>query len=176
MAIQLLQENGKFNTVIKHFLIDDENDLTNLDTEYVCTMGDKAELPNGTIYIRHSDDFQGDLWEERNSNSSNSSSENNDFTIVTLTVENNEEGDISIYIPNIYEENIVTNDSPALIGSEVLVSSGDTQEISVVLYKGTAWGIISGETEGIDTEGSVTTPVVGNFFITGNGSLKFGGR
>lgn len=63
MAIQLMQENGEYNIKSQHFLIDEENDLVNLESEYSCSMGDRAELPDGTIYVRHSDEYQGDLWE-----------------------------------------------------------------------------------------------------------------
>lgn len=63
MAIQLMQENGEYNIKSQHFLIDETSDLTSLENEYSCSMGDKAELPNGIIYVRHSDEFDGDLWE-----------------------------------------------------------------------------------------------------------------
>ena len=63
MAIQLMQENGEYNIKNQHFLIDATSDLTNLENEYSCSMGDRVELPDGTIYVRHSDEFEGDLWE-----------------------------------------------------------------------------------------------------------------
>lgn len=63
MAIQLMQENGEYNIIVKHFLVDSIDDLSDLENEYECSIGDKVELPDGTIYIRHSDDYQGDLWE-----------------------------------------------------------------------------------------------------------------
>ena len=63
MAIQLMQENGEYNIKNQHFLIDETSDLTNLENEYSCSMGDRVELPDGTIYVRHSDEFEGDLWE-----------------------------------------------------------------------------------------------------------------
>lgn len=63
MAIQLFRENDSFNIYHQHFLIDEENDLVNLENEYSCSMGDRAELPDGTIYVRHSDGYNGELWE-----------------------------------------------------------------------------------------------------------------
>lgn len=63
MAIQLEKENNKFNIYEQHFLIDSKNDLQTLESEYTCHQGDKAELPDGSYYMRHSDNYQGDLWE-----------------------------------------------------------------------------------------------------------------
>lgn len=63
MAIQLEKENSKFNIYEQHFLIDSKNDLQTLESEYSCHQGDKAELPDGSYYLRHSDDYQGELWE-----------------------------------------------------------------------------------------------------------------
>ena len=63
MAIQLIKENSKFNIYHQHFLIDNADELTTLESTYEAHFGDRAELPNGIIYIRHSDDYQGDLWE-----------------------------------------------------------------------------------------------------------------
>lgn len=69
MAVQLLQENNVFNINRKHFLLDEENELTTLENQYDCLMGDIAELADGTIYYRHSDNYQGDLWELKESSS-----------------------------------------------------------------------------------------------------------
>ena len=69
MVVQLLQENNTFNINRKHFLLDEENELTTLENQYNCSMGDIAELADGTIYYRHSDNYQGDLWELRESSS-----------------------------------------------------------------------------------------------------------
>ena len=62
MAIQLFKENEAFNVKSQHFLIDSTDELTNIESIYNCKQGDKAELPDGTIYVRHSDDHQGDKW------------------------------------------------------------------------------------------------------------------
>ena len=64
MAIQLLKENDSFNTYHQHFLIDSSDDLTSLEANYKCQMGDVAEAVDGTKYVRHSDGYSGDLWEE----------------------------------------------------------------------------------------------------------------
>lgn len=74
MAIQLEKENGKFNIYIQHFLIDSAADLQTLESEYNCHQGDKAELPDGSYYLRHSDDYQGEKWELAESSSSGSGS------------------------------------------------------------------------------------------------------
>lgn len=63
MAIQKIKDGKSFNIYHQHFLIDNENELTSLEATFKCHMGDRAELPNGTVYVRHSDNFQGDLWE-----------------------------------------------------------------------------------------------------------------
>lgn len=63
MAIQLVQENGKYNINRKHFLLDTENEFTDLENSYECSMGDIAELVDGTTYYRHSSGYDGDLWE-----------------------------------------------------------------------------------------------------------------
>lgn len=64
--IQLEKENSSFNIYEQHFLIDSENDLQTLESEYDCHQGDKAELPDGSYYLRHSDSYQGELWELAN--------------------------------------------------------------------------------------------------------------
>lgn len=69
MAIQLEKENNKFNIYEQHFLIDSKNDLQTIESEYTCHQGDKAELPDGSYYIRHSDDYQGEKWELAKSSS-----------------------------------------------------------------------------------------------------------
>lgn len=69
MAIQLLKENDRFNTYHQHFLIDGSDDLTSLEANYKCQMGDVAEVVDGTRYIRHSDDYQGEKWELMESSS-----------------------------------------------------------------------------------------------------------
>lgn len=73
MAIQLLKENDRFNTYHQHFLIDGSDDLTSLEANYKCQMGDIVEAVDGTRYIRHSDEYSGDLWEEAGSSSSGGS-------------------------------------------------------------------------------------------------------
>lgn len=63
MAIQLMQENGEYNINRKHFLLDVKDDFIDLENSYECSMGDIAELVDGTIYYRHSNEYDGDLWE-----------------------------------------------------------------------------------------------------------------
>lgn len=64
MTVQKIKEGNVFNVYNQSFLIDETSDLDELENEYTCLMGDKAQLPDGTIYVRHSDEFQGELWEE----------------------------------------------------------------------------------------------------------------
>lgn len=62
MAYTKLEDNATI-THRQYFLIDSADDLEVLETQFDCEQGDQAELPNGTIYKRHSDGFDGDLWE-----------------------------------------------------------------------------------------------------------------
>ncbi len=61
--IEKIKENGKYNLFHQKFMIDSSSDLTTLESDYTCHMGDIAELPNGNYYCRHSDGYSGDLWE-----------------------------------------------------------------------------------------------------------------
>lgn len=64
MSFKLFKKDNFFNGTHQEFLIDSKNDLIALETSFDCELGDKAFTPNGTMYTRHSDDFEGDLWEE----------------------------------------------------------------------------------------------------------------
>lgn len=70
MAIILAKKNNQYNIQRRHFYIDDESDFETLESEWDCGIGDLAELPNGTVYCRHSDNYSGDLWEKRGSGAS----------------------------------------------------------------------------------------------------------
>lgn len=63
MAIRLEKENSKLNINEQRFLIDSKTDLDTIEKDYVCGQGDRAELPDGSYYIRHSDEYQGEKWE-----------------------------------------------------------------------------------------------------------------
>ena len=65
MAVKLAKKNNVFNMQQRTFYIDDESDLDAIEAEYDCGIGDTAECPDGTIYRRHSDDYEGDLWEKK---------------------------------------------------------------------------------------------------------------
>ena len=65
MAIILAKKNNQFNIQRRHFYIDDESDLVTLEAEWDCGIGDLAEMPNGAIFCRHSDGYDGDLWEQK---------------------------------------------------------------------------------------------------------------
>lgn len=87
MAIQLLKENDRFNTYHQHFLVDSSDDLTSLEANFKCQMGDVAEAVDGTKYVRHSDGYSGDLWEEvGSSGSSSGSSDSGDDSIYAVVV------------------------------------------------------------------------------------------
>ena len=63
MAIKLYKENSCFNIYHQCFLIESSDDLAIIESTYHCQQGDKALLPDGSFYIRHSDDYSGNLWE-----------------------------------------------------------------------------------------------------------------
>lgn len=98
MAVQLFKENSSFNVENYHFLIDSVDELDDIELIYKCHQGDKAELPDGTVYVRHSDNYSGDKWTVKSS-SSNNGSGGSDLPTVTeedngnvLTVMNGEWG------------------------------------------------------------------------------------
>lgn len=67
MAIKLAKKNNVFNILQRTFYIDDESDLETIEAEYDCGIGDIAECPDGTIYRRHSDGYDGELWVKKGS-------------------------------------------------------------------------------------------------------------
>jgi len=67
LAVKLAKKNNVFNMQQRTFYIDDESDLDAIEVEYDCGIGDIAECPDGTIYRRHSDGYDGDLWEKKGS-------------------------------------------------------------------------------------------------------------
>ena len=67
MGIKLAKKNNQYNMQRRTFYIDSADDLDTIETEYDCGIGDLAELPDGTTYCRHSDGYDGDLWEKRGS-------------------------------------------------------------------------------------------------------------
>ena len=62
MGIKKIKENGEYNSITKTFLIDSTSDFTTIETNYNCDIGDIAISPDGTEYIRHSNDVAGDKW------------------------------------------------------------------------------------------------------------------
>ena len=67
MAVKLAKKNNQFNMQVRTFYIDSVDDLAVIETQYDCGIGDRAELPDGTVYCRHSDGYGGDLWEKKGS-------------------------------------------------------------------------------------------------------------
>ena len=69
MAVKLAKKNNVYNMQVRTFYIDSVDDLAVIETQYDCGIGDRAELPDGTVYCRHSDGYTGDLWAVRSSGS-----------------------------------------------------------------------------------------------------------
>ena len=78
--VQKIKEGNSFNSYTQIFQIDSANDLTIIESGYNPHFGDKAELPNGTVYVRHSDDYQGEKWELAKSSGGGSGSDLPDYS------------------------------------------------------------------------------------------------
>ena len=145
--IQLEKENSSFNIYEQHFLIDSESELQTLESEYTCRQGDKAELPDGSYYLRHSDDYQGDLWELVKSSSGGSGS--SDLPPITsdddgsfLVAQNGEWGKVGGYSKNestdliITEQTVTTTETggefcgASLTGTLVGLNTNDTVKVT----------------------------------------------
>lgn len=141
MAIQLYKENDKYNVYHQHFYIDNISDLDSIETEYKCQMGDIAELPDGTQYRRHSDNYSGQMWDYFKGGGSSGGGDLPDVTAADngdfLSVQNGEWSKVSGYkIENSAEtiialQNVTTTSSPiGAIGQVVgtldgVISEGD---------------------------------------------------
>lgn len=64
MAIKLFKVDNFSYGIHQEFLIDEKEDLEQIEIDFNCGLGDKAFVPDGTVYVRHSDGFEGELWEE----------------------------------------------------------------------------------------------------------------
>lgn len=62
MAIKRFRQDNFGNGIHSEFFIDSAEDLEVIEDIYDCDLGDKALTPDGVEYVRHSDDFNGDLW------------------------------------------------------------------------------------------------------------------
>lgn len=85
MAIKLFKVDNFHYGIHQEFFIDSEDDLEQIEIEYNCELGDKAYLPSGEVYIRHSDGYSGDKWIIEGSGGSESS-------LPTVTTDDN--GDV----------------------------------------------------------------------------------
>lgn len=83
MAVKLAKKNNVFNMQQRTFYIDDESDLDAIEAEYDCGIGDVAECPDGTIYRRHSDGYEGELWEKKGSSKGGGGGGNNSLPAIT---------------------------------------------------------------------------------------------
>ena len=62
MAIKRFKRDNFGNGIHSEFFIDSADDLEVIEDIYDCELGDKAFTPSGAEYVRHSDEFEGDLW------------------------------------------------------------------------------------------------------------------
>ena len=62
MAIKRFKRDNFGNGIHSEFFIDSVEDLEVIEDIYDCELGDKAFTPAGAEYVRHPDDFDGDLW------------------------------------------------------------------------------------------------------------------
>ncbi|MBR4155366.1 MAG: hypothetical protein IKU01_01505 [Bacteroidales bacterium] len=65
MAFLKVKEGNSYNVCIQHFLIDSIDDLDEIEASFNPHFGDEAETISGEIYVRHSDDYEGNLWEQK---------------------------------------------------------------------------------------------------------------
>ena len=109
MGVVKLKDENSFNIYHQTFLIDDDTDLNTLEQTYNCSFGDEARTPDGTVYIRHSDDFTGDKWVVKSVGNSNSNNNNNNNNNSLPTITNADIGKcLSVrYKSAIIGENIV---------------------------------------------------------------------
>jgi len=84
MGIKLAKKNNQFNMQRRTFYIDSADDLEIIEAEYDCGIGDLAELPDGTTYCRHSDGYDGDLWEKRGSSKSGGGGGGSDSSVLVV--------------------------------------------------------------------------------------------
>ena len=63
MAFKLFKKDNFGYGTHQEFLIDSFEDLEELEKNFDCELGDKAYIPDGRVYTRHSDNYDEDLWE-----------------------------------------------------------------------------------------------------------------
>lgn len=63
MAVKLFKRDNFFYGLHQEFFVDGEEDLVQIEIDFDCELGDKAYAPDGSIWVRHSDNFDGELWE-----------------------------------------------------------------------------------------------------------------
>lgn len=146
MAIQLEKENGKFNIYIQHFLIDSAADLQTLESEYTCHQGDKAELPDGSYYLRHSDDYQGDLWELVKSSGGSGGSGSSDLPSVTSA----DNGDILTVVNGAWDK----GEAPYVVSEDADIVIPE-QTVTTVDDYGWMWADISADFESVSDKDTV---------------------
>ena len=73
MAIKRFKRDNFGNGIHSEFFIDSADDLEVIEDMYDCELGDRAFTPTGAEYVRHSDEFEGDLWEEVSGDNSSGS-------------------------------------------------------------------------------------------------------
>lgn len=88
-----------------------------------------------------------------------------DFSTCTVIITNNTEESITVYVPNAYEY-----EDEAMASTHVEVGAAQTENVSVILYKGSAYAILSTKAN-IDTSGNISGDSEGGCLITGDGTI-----
>lgn len=114
MAIKLFKVDNFHYGIHQEFFIDGEDDLEQIENEYECELGDKAYTPDGTIYMRHSDDFDGDLWDIVKSNSESENS------LPAITTDDN--GNVLTVVDGVWAKAIPSNGILEVIGQTNAIS------------------------------------------------------
>lgn len=159
MAIQKIKEGNSFNSYTQIFQIDSTNDLVTLEADYNPHFGDKAELPNGTVYIRHSDGYSGDLWEIAQSSGGGGGGGGGSSDLPTVTSADN--GDLLGVVngewgktepPYTVEESLITMVAQQIVTTEDVggynmaelqqgISSAEEGELFAVTFDGTRYDV-----------------------------------
>ena len=143
MAIQKIKEGKFFNVYHQTFLIDDNTDLDTLEQTYNCNLGDEAKLPDGTIYVRHSNDYQGDKWVVKSSGSSGSNDGRSDLPAVT----SDDNGDVLTVVDGTWAKATPSSSLPAV----TLADKGKHLVVNGKIYP-TSTVIVPEQTASYDAE------------------------
>lgn len=153
MAFKLFKKDNFGYGTHQEFLIDDFEDLSEIEKNFDCELGDRAYTPDGKIYIRHSDNYDEDLWElvEIESDSEDSSGSENEPDVFTVTIKEKFSGGIVDYADKTYAEIDAAYKDGKLIVFKVdaLVSDSGVDagaECNVIAYPKVISSMMSSET------------------------------